>query len=94
MWWGWMEIFKSSDQEHYRRTEQLLIDNQIRYRIYALNHATKAFVVGSQMANQSLSRGPSFSPGGLYQQYAESQDEPVYTIEIRRRDLKRYRMAR
>lgn len=94
MGWGWVEILKSSDEEQYRLMEQMLSANQIRYRVYVFSHANKALIVGSQMATQSISRGPNINPGGLYAQHAENNDEPIYTVEIRRRDLKHYRAAK
>jgi hypothetical protein len=92
--WGWVEVYKGSDPEQYGRIEQMLGANQIRYRAFEFNQSNKLLAVSSPMTTQSVSRGPSLNPAGFYAQYAEKHDEPVYTIEIRRKDVQLFQAAK
>ena len=90
MKFGWVEVFKGSDIEHFKQIERILCENFIKYRSYELNHSNKLAIVAAQITPQTVSKGPSFNPSGFYNKYSEKNEATIYTIEIRQKDLNKF----
>jgi hypothetical protein len=88
MKFGWVEIYKGSNQEAYNKIEQAVIENAIRYRGFANK---PAFIAAPQTV---LKIAPSCSPCGVYANYSEKDEGRICTLEIKRRDLDRYTAIR
>lgn len=85
---GWVEIYKGTDEEQYRQRERLLAENHMPYRGYEMTPSMKSATVGMPLTQQASSRGPSFNPGGAFTQYAEKNEPSVYSLYIKRLDIK------